>query len=166
MPNIVLIGMPGSGKSSLAKALATKMSLPFVDIDEMITDYIKMPISDFFALEGEAKFREYESLCAIKVSQLQRTIISTGGGIILKEENMQHLTKNGIIFFIERSIESISKNANLANRPLIKNDKDKLVMLYNNRINLYKKYAMHTINNEATLENARDKIIEIYNEVS
>ncbi len=160
--NIVLIGMSGSGKTSIGKILAENLSLSFIDTDEMIVERVKMSVKEIFALEGEEKFRQYERSCTLEASERKNTVISTGGGIILNEENMINLKKNGIIFFIDRSIASIAQSANLNDRPLIQNDRQKLQNLYNERIELYKNYAMYCISNEESVEIACQKIIEIY----
>ncbi len=164
MSNIVLIGLSGSGKSSVGKILAKKLNMAFVDTDDMVISLVNKSIEDIFAKDGEEVFRSYEAICAIEASENDNTVISTGGGIILREENMKVLSKNGIVFFLNRSPDEIFKTVTLDNRPLVKNNKEKLQALYLERINLYQKYAMHTISNSKSAKNAVAKIIEIYNE--
>ncbi len=160
MANIVLIGMPGSGKTSIGKCVASKLSMPFIDIDKMVVDMVKMPITDIFELEGEEKFRKYETLCTAKAVENKNTVISCGGGIILKEENMNYLRKEGTIFFLDRPLAHIMQSSNLADRPLVQNNAEKLELLYHQRIELYRKYAMHIIENNSTFEELANRIIQ------
>ncbi len=162
MHNIVLIGMPGSGKSTVARYIAKRNAMPLVDTDEMIVDLTKKSIEDIFEEEGEERFREYESICAKEAARLKKSVIATGGGIILKEENMFALKENGIIFFLDRPVEAILQSSQLADRPLVKSSKEKLIELYNARIELYKKYADHILVNTISFERICGKIVEIY----
>ena len=163
--NIVLIGMPGSGKTSLSKALSEYLAMPFIDIDTMIIDLVKMPISEIFLKQGEAQFREYESICTIEAIKHKNSIISTGGGIILRKENMLSLSQNNSVFFIDRSVDNIMQSSNLAERPLVQNDRQKLQNLYNERIAIYRKYAMYTISNNNSFEATCQSIIKLYKEI-
>ncbi|MCD8073410.1 MAG: shikimate kinase, partial [Alistipes sp.] len=94
--------MPGSGKSSLGRRLSKKLGMPLVDTDVLIETLAGMRISDIFAAQGEAAFRDLESRCAREAAALSGVIISTGGGMILRPENMDILAQNGLILFIDR----------------------------------------------------------------
>ena len=90
MKNIILIGMPSSGKSTIGKTIAEKLNKTFVDMDDEIISYANMSIPDIFALKQEAGFREIETIITKKVAAKSNCVIATGGGVIKKAENMQY----------------------------------------------------------------------------
>ena len=140
--NIVLVGMPGSGKSTVGKILANKCKMNFVDTDEVIAENEGMSIPDIFAKYSENYFRSAETRAVKEVSVLQHTVISTGGGAILKEENIDLLKANGTIYFIDRPIEKIAATAD---RPLSSN-KDDLYKRFSERYDKYKACADVIVN--------------------
>lgn len=105
--NIVLTGMPGSGKSTVGRILAREMGREFVDTDTEIIRLAKKPISDIFAQRGEAYFRDLESQVIAQLAQRTGLVIATGGGAILRAENVRRLRQNGRIYFLDRSVEDI-----------------------------------------------------------
>ena len=108
--NIVLIGMSGAGKSTVGIALSFKMRMPFVDMDNYIERTQKMTISKIFETRGNEYFRDIEAKAAKHIGLSYRhTIVSTGGGVILRPENMKYLKKNGVVVYINRSVENILK---------------------------------------------------------
>lgn len=160
--NIVLIGMPGSGKSTLARMLSSKLRIPMVDLDTEIETFTQKEISELFEM-GESHFRDIETQVAKKFAMKKPLIISTGGGIILREENIQALQQNGIIIFLNRSIESISNDIQISTRPLLQSGSHKLQKLHAERIDLYHKYAHITIENNDSLIVTLNEIIEALN---
>lgn len=160
MKNIVLIGMPLSGKSTIGRELSKKLQLLCYDLDICIENYIDMSISDYFKKYGEEKFRDIEMKIVDKYSKNNSTIISTGGGVINREENINNLKKNGIIFFINRNIEDILDTVSIG-RPLIK-DKEDIMKIYNNRYKKYEKYSDYIINTNNDIMKAVNEIINIY----
>lgn len=161
--NIVLIGMPGSGKTTIGKILSKKLGLKLVDLDRYIERNSGKKIPEIFA-EGEAVFRDYERRAAYKFSREKGIIISTGGGTVKDYRNMEALKKNGIIIFIDRPIENIAAQANLTKRPLLKDGIERLYTLYDERYELYKKYCDFQIINDCSLEEAALMIIDIIDE--
>lgn len=151
MKNIVLIGMPGSGKSSFGKRLARRLRCPLMDTDTMIVAKAGMSIPEIFARYGEDYFRDLESQCAREASEQQGVIISTGGGMILREANMETLRKTGTVFFIDRHPSLILRSTSLKDRPLVQDDQNKMFRLYEQRIHLYRRYADVTVCNNRTL---------------
>lgn len=135
--NIVLIGMPSVGKTTIGKKLAKELSMDFVDTDEQIVARENREISDIFANEGEPYFRQVESEVIREVSFRKNTIIATGGGAILNEKNVEVLKAFGIIYLLDRDLKRLMPTGN---RPL-SNDKDKLKKLYEVRMPIYKKAA-------------------------
>ena len=106
--NLILIGMPGSGKSTIGRLLAEKLGMRFADVDVEIIRQIKMPIADYFAAYGEDSFRKLEKEIIEKLSGLTNTVIATGGGSVLKRENMDRLRKSGRIYFIDRPMDFLA----------------------------------------------------------
>ncbi len=135
--NIVLIGMPSSGKSTIGKELAKSLEFDFYDTDEMIVDRAKMPIRDIFASVGEQGFRKIESEAVAEASNFSGAVISTGGGAILDPKNVEKLRQNGKIYFIDRPLEWLTATDD---RPLSSNKAD-LENLYLERYPKYKAAA-------------------------
>ncbi len=137
MGNIVLIGMPGCGKTTAGKALARVTGLKFIDLDdEIAAGHESGSIPEIFALEGEAGFRDRESSVAAAFGKEHGQVIATGGGVILREENMQALRQNGTIIWIRRPLEELATQG----RPLSTGE-DALREMYEERRPLYEKYA-------------------------
>ncbi|MCC5893935.1 MAG: shikimate kinase [Alkalibacterium sp.] len=159
MPNIVLIGMTGSGKSTIGKELSKRLHLSFVDMDEYIEKQAGQSIPDLFT-KGEDVFRSLETQACKDLSGKQDCIISTGGGAAIKEENHSWLNKAGLILFIDRPIEKIAADIETEHRPLLKDGKSALFALYSERESLYRELADLTILNDQSLEQTIDLIIK------
>jgi len=160
--NIVLIGMPGSGKTSIGKSLAKDLNMKFIDVDEYIEEKEGKSIEELFK-NREEFFRSREQFYISKLNSVFNSVISTGGGVVLKDINMENLKRNGIIVFINRPIEEIIKDVDIKQRPLLKNGIDKIYDLYKRRIDLYKKYCDFEIINDDSMQKAKEDIIKIYN---
>lgn len=156
--NIVLIGMPGSGKTTIGRKLAAKLKKEFVDTDQLVEYNSGKKISELFLL-GEDYFRDFESNIVQEVSSRDKLVISTGGGIIKREKNINYLKEKGVIFFINRPPEYIIKDIATSTRPLLANKKDSVWTLYKERINLYKKYCDVEIINIDSLYKTIDNIL-------
>lgn len=161
--NLVLIGMPGSGKSTVGKILSKMLCMPLVDTDALVEQTAGKTIPELFAQEGESAFRDRETAAARQAAKLDNTVIATGGGIILRPENMEALAATGLIFFRDRDLEDIVGEDHMG-RPLVGKDPDKLRILYTQRIDLYRKYAQYTISNTKTAEEAAARIAALYRE--
>ena len=131
--NIVLTGMPGSGKSTVARILAREMGREFLDVDTEIIRLAKLPIPEIFARRGEAYFRDLEAQAVAEVSQRTGLVIATGGGAILREENVRHLRQNGRLYFLDRPVEDIAPTDD---RPLSR-DREALQRRYEERYTRY-----------------------------
>lgn len=119
-PNIVLVGFMGTGKTSVAKRLSSLMRMRYVDTDNVIESNTERAISDIFEKDGETVFRQLESDAVEQVSKLYNFIISTGGGVVLNEENVMKLKKNGIVFCLTASPEEIYERVgHQTHRPLL-----------------------------------------------
>ena len=161
--NLVLIGMPGSGKSTVGKILSRMLCMPLVDTDALVEQTAGKTIPTLFAQEGEAAFRDRETAAARQAAALDNTVIATGGGIVLRPENMEALAATGMIFFRDRDLEDILGEDHMG-RPLVGRDPEKLRILYTQRIELYRKYAQYVISNTKTAEEAAARIAALYRE--
>ena len=135
--NIVLIGMPSSGKTTIGNLLSNVINKNLIDTDKLIEEKIGMSIKEYINSFGEESFRKIEKEIIVNVSKLNDQIISTGGGVIKDYDNINNLKQNGIIIFIDRSLDKLTATNS---RPLSNNYED-LLKLYNDRIHLYKEYA-------------------------
>lgn len=160
MKNIVLIGMPGCGKSTIAKILGEKLNKEVVEMDEYIQEKYKMTIKEMFDI-NEDYFRDKETNVAEEISKTNDKIISTGGGIVTRKENIKYLKRNGIIIFINRPLENIISDIDSSTRPLLKDGKERLYKLYNERYDLYKTYCDIEIINDKTLNLIINDMLDI-----
>ena len=135
--NIVLIGMPSCGKTTIGKELSKLLKRPFVDIDDEITKSNNITPRDIIEQQGENAFRDIETEIIKKFSKQQNLIISTGGGVVKREINIELLKENGIIVFLDRKLENLEVTTD---RP-ITSSKDKLVKVFEERYPLYNKYS-------------------------
>lgn len=153
--NIVLIGMPGSGKSTIGKALAEKLGRAFTDTDGIITEKYGV-ISEIFAQKGEEYFRNIETEAVKETAKKSGVVIATGGGAVLRQENVTALKQNGVIFFLNRPLEDIVPTSD---RPL-SSDIDALKKRFDERYGIYKSSGDFEIAVDGNIENAVNKIME------
>ena len=146
MKNIVLIGMPGCGKSTFGKRLAKRLGRSFYDADEVLEQREQRTIKDFFA-ESEDDFRAAETRTLAYLAELKNAVIATGGGAVKRAENMELMKRQGVVVFIDRKPEQILGNIEGDARPLLAADKQRIFKLYEERIDLYRKYADKIITN-------------------
>ncbi|MCX8031254.1 MAG: shikimate kinase [Thermodesulfovibrionales bacterium] len=163
MKNIVLIGFMGTGKSAIGKILAEKLSFHFYDIDKIIEEEQKMSINEIFKKYGETVFRDIEADIILRLSKLEKAVIATGGGAVLRDTNVINLREKGLLVCLTASAETIYERLkNHTDRPLlqVKNPFEKIKELLNLREQFYKK-ADITINTEnKTLEQIAGEILE------
>lgn len=159
--NVVLIGMPSSGKTTLAKEISKLLKKDFVDIDAEIVSKIGMPISDYFEQYGENAFREIEQQVTKEYSGKNNLVISTGGGVIKRAENMTYLSMNGVILFIQRDLSKLIIGEG---RPL-SSSFSAIEKMYHERLPLYLLYSQKTIENNTTTEYAAKQAQLAYNEL-
>lgn len=153
--NIVLVGMPGCGKSTIGKALSDRLGKTFCDTDEMIRQKAGMSIPELFEKSGEHRFRDLETESILESSARTDSVIATGGGTVLRKANMDALKRNGIIVYIKRPLDRLDP----AGRPLSKNTAA-LERMYNDRKSLYEA-ADITVENDSDTKSCVDKILEI-----
>lgn len=159
--NIVLIGMPGAGKTTIGKMLSEKLELEFKDVDDFIERESGKTISELFNI-SEEHFRSVESKACRTLSNNCPIVIATGGGVVKNPSNMEALKSTGIVVFIDRPLEDIAGDVEIAKRPLLKDGVQKLYPLYNERYKLYIEYSDLHVFNDKKIEDVVDKIIEKY----
>ena len=161
MKKIFIVGMPGSGKSTMAKYLSSETSFKYLDLDEEIELKSKKSISEIFEIDGEESFRvlEKETLDEI-IQKEEKFILATGGGTPSYDDNMEKMNKNGITIFLNTSPEILIERISRKNkRPLFNstNVREKVSKIFDERIKFYKR-SKHTI-----INNNREKALSIIN---
>ncbi len=151
--NLVLIGMPGSGKSAVGRLLAKKTGLPFCDTDQLIVEKAGKPITEIFRDSGEQAFRDLESEVIRNLSLRGGMIVSTGGGAVLRPENVTALRQNGRLFWLDRDPDALIPTDD---RPLA-DTADKMKRLYTERRPVYRAAADEII----PVHDVPEKIAEI-----
>ena len=154
MQNIVLVGMPGCGKSSIGTLLAEKLDRPFLDADAEIEKAAGMPIPDFFKLYGEAAFRDLESRVLAELGKRSGAVIATGGGAVLREENYAALHQNGTIVWLTRDLARLP----IDGRPV--SQATSLDALFAVRKARYERFADHIIDNNGAPDETVRAILE------
>ena len=155
MENIVLIGMPGCGKTSIGQALAEKLGKPFADSDALVEKMAQKTIPRIFAEDGEAIFRQWETKALAELGKQSGMVIATGGGAVTQSVNYRLLRQNSRIFWVQRALEQLP----IQGRPL--SQSKSLDMLWQERANLYGKFADHIIENNGTITDAVHAISEV-----
>ena len=152
LTNIVLIGMPGCGKTTVGRALAEKLGRTFVDLDEEIVRRAGMPIPEIFAREGEAGFRERESALVREFGERTGLVVSTGGGVVTRRENYIPLKQNGLLLHLRRDPAALPTDG----RPLSQATAPE--ELWRRRAPLYAAFADGEIDNNGTLAGTLEQI--------
>ena len=155
MKNIVLIGMPGSGKSSVGKLLEKKLSRNFVDADVEIEKAAGITIPEIFQNYGERKFREIESDVLRELGNQSGLIIATGGGCVTVDKNYPSLHQNGTIIWLQRNIDSLPRDG----RPL--SQSNDLTVMYSIRKPMYERFSDYCVDNNQDIEDTSNKIINL-----
>lgn len=154
MENIVLVGMPGCGKSTIGRLLAQELNREFVDADAEIVKETGMSIPDIFEKQGEEGFRKIETQVLAKLGQKSCLVIATGGGCVTRAENYPLLHQNGAIYWIKRDITSLPTDG----RPL--SHAGRLEQMYQIRKPLYEHFADYVVPNDSTVADAVTKILK------
>ena len=157
--NIVLIGMPASGKTTIGKLLAEKTGKQFIDTDDEIVKAYGNDIPTIFKEKGEAYFRDLEAKIIEDVSKLNGALISTGGGAILREENVRALKQNAKVYFLDRSLELLMPTSD---RPL-SSDRQALEKRYNERYDKYLASADVRVNGDQAPSEVAEEIYKDWN---
>lgn len=159
MRNIVLIGMPGCGKSALGRYLAEILDRDFIDADPEIEKDAGKTISELFAVSEDC-FREQETKTVKRLAGLQGKVLAMGGGVVLRRENIENLKKNGTIIFLDRSPGDIAGDVDTETRPLLAAGRKRIYDLYAQREALYREAADVTVRNKGTLKETLQRLVE------
>ena len=154
MENVVLIGMPGCGKSTIGKELAARLGKCFIDTDEEIERKAQMSIPEIFASHGEAYFRQLETEAIACISKQSGAVIATGGGCVTRPENYPHLHQNSTIIWLQRDLSLLPTDG----RPL--SQSNKLESLLAVRAPLYAAFCDMHIDNNGSSENTIQHILD------
>lgn len=149
--NIIIIGMPNSGKTTIAYELARKIGYKTVDTDKMVEHAAGMSINDIFKKHGEEEFRRMETEVCREVAKLDKRVVATGGGTVTREENMELLKKHGYVIYLERPLEFLKTNLDTSKRPLLREEGDPMTKLYEERQPLFKKYQDMTMKTDKSV---------------
>ncbi len=160
MCNVVLVGMPYSGKSSIAKQLKNKLDKVVVDTDSLIEEKECKSIPEIFNDTSESYFRNVECEVVKEVSKGKSQIIATGGGVVLNDSNVDYLNMNSIVIYIKRDLGLVKPNDS---RPLTKN-RAQLNLLYKQRKSLYENACDIVVENNYTKSSCVDEILEVLDE--
>ncbi|MBU3820124.1 MAG: shikimate dehydrogenase [Candidatus Faecalibacterium intestinavium] len=159
--NVVLIGMPGSGKTTVGKALADALGRTFVDLDQEIVQAAGRPIPEIFTAEGEDGFRARESEQAARFGKENRRLLSCGGGIVKRGENIRALRQNGVILWLDRPVEALTVGRG---RPL-SSSAEAVRRMAEERRPLYAAAADAVVPNHTTIEAAVKAALETLDEI-
>jgi shikimate kinase len=157
---VILIGMPGCGKSTVGKLVSKELNLNFFDMDKYIESMTSKTIPQLFE-QGEDYFRDFETLACTELSEKSNILISSGGGVIKRKENIEILKKEGYIIFIDRPLEELLNDVDISTRPLLKDGREKLIKLYEERYELYKSSADKIVKNDKDIREIVEKVKEI-----
>lgn len=155
--NVVLIGMPSSGKTTVGNILAEKLQREFFDSDLLVAETENMTIPDIFKNNGESYFRTCETEAIFTLSKNNSSVIATGGGAVINKKNIELLKENGKVFFLDRPLELLITTDD---RPLSSNKSD-LEKRYNERYDLYKSSADVVIDASGTAETVVNQILKV-----
>ena len=146
--NIVLVGFMGSGKSSIGRQLAKRLGFQFLDTDQLIVDRAKKEIADIFAMDGEAAFRDLETSVLASVAHLQRCVVATGGGAVIREQNRQIMREIGFVVGLTADPQVIYERVSRNNkRPLLQTQDPRgtIIALLESRRSAYEQAARFTL---------------------
>ncbi len=161
MKNVYLIGLMGSGKTTLGRILAQRVHRKHVDTDDLIETYFSMAIPQVFAEKGEDAFRDGETEVLCRLSKQRNRIVSTGGGIVLREENITLMRNSGTVIWIKRDPKRILQSPRIRKRPLLANDVNAIYSIWEQRQPLYKKACHFVVYNDGDRENTVQELLKI-----
>ena len=162
MKNIILIGMPAVGKSTVGVVVAKRIGYEFIDTDLLIQKQEKRLLKEIIAEEGNERFLEIENQVNRDL-QVESAVISPGGSVVYCEEAIQHFKEIGTVIYLHATYEAIYKRiTNAKNRGVVLKEGQTLKDLYDERVKLFEKYADYTVSEEGLdLEETIDMVLEL-----
>jgi shikimate kinase len=155
---VYLVGMPGSGKSTVGPELAGRLGVSFVELDAEIERAAGRSVRDIFATEGEPRFRELEAAALTEAAARDPSVVSCGGGVVLEPANRVTLRATGEVVFLSVPLEVLKERVSpSADRPLIHAETD-LERLFRDREPLYREFAAHVIDGSAPPDEVAEAI--------
>ena len=155
MRNLIFVGLPGSGKSTVGRLCAKALNLPFVDADKFLEQREGRSVADIFASSGEGYFRDLESRVLAELCRREGIVLATGGGAVLHEENYAPLHQNGVIFWLRRDLDKLERDG----RPLSR--AGNLNAMYEMREKRYLRFADYIIDNNRALGDTVEDIRKV-----
>ncbi|MBR6517233.1 MAG: shikimate dehydrogenase [Bacilli bacterium] len=153
--NIVLIGMPSSGKSTIGKILSEQLNKKLIDTDELIVNKLNMSIAEYMKTHSEKEFRDIETECVKEAAKMSNVVVATGGGAILRTENVNALKQNGKLYFLKRNLELLTPTES---RPF-SSDMEALKKRYTERLPIYESVCDVVIDNNNEISDAVKQIL-------
>jgi shikimate kinase len=163
MKNVILIGMPAAGKSTVGVVVAKRLGYEFIDTDLLIQKQEKRLLKDIIAQEGNDGFLAIENRVNREL-EVEEAVISPGGSVVYCEEAMRHFKEMGTIVYLHVPYEDIYQRiTNAKNRGVVLKEGQTLKDLYNERVKLFEKYADYTVSEQGLeLEETIDKVLELF----
>jgi len=157
---VYLVGMPGSGKSTVGREVAGRLGVPFLDLDDEIERRSGSSVSDIFATEGETVFRAMEARELVDASRNDPSVVACGGGVVLEPANRITLRNTGTCVYLDVPIDVLGDRVEPASdRPLIREEGD-LERVLAEREALYREFAAHVVDGSGTPGDVADAIVE------
>ena len=157
---VYLVGMPGSGKSTVGREVAGRLGVPFVDLDEEVERRSGATVSQIFASEGEAGFRTLEARALVDASRQDPSVVACGGGVVLEPANRITLRNTGTCVYLHVPLAVLEERVEpAADRPLIRAEGD-LERLLAEREGLYREFAAHVVDGSGDPGEVADAIVE------
>ena len=156
--NIVLIGMPGAGKTTVGRELAKAMGIQFYDLDQLIQEKTAKTIQSIIIYDGEDAYRELEYEVVRELLSKESGVIATGGGTVLCDKTVRLMSETGFVVFVQRDVKQILDDLDLEIRPLLKETIEYIFRLYSERYPLYEEASDLQIDN---VGNVNDVVAEI-----
>jgi len=159
--SITLIGMAGAGKSTIGKKLAKLLRFHFVDGDSLIEEKINQSIQSFLDQQGRNKFTKIEEEVLLSIN-LYQTVLATGGSAVFSDAAMKFLKQNSEVIYLEVSYENILERiSDLSERGVVRRPEQSLLDTYNERLDLYNRYADHVLTNNGDIDSCLKDIIQL-----
>lgn len=165
MDNIYLIGLMGSGKTVIGRELARKIHRKYIDTDDAVERLLGMTVKEVFAQKGEEAFRQGETQILQDLARRRNRIVSTGGGLVLRCENVELMRKSGRVVWLKRDVELILQGKRIRQRPLLADDPMKIYKIAEERESLYREACHVAVDNNGSREETVKKIMAALNKL-